>query len=754
MAATRFLVRESYTGLLERTALTASGVAVFVPALWLLVAAEGSGIADVVAFAIPMTIWLSAFLPALRRNRWMIQSAAGLLLMVTPAILNSSPPWIQPTIIGFAVLVGVIFAAPLRLAVVLVAGVFLIDVGLSLGDYPAVAFATGTLMQRLVGPMLLLLAGMGLTLTMREWLSGASAVDEYEESIRRAISAEHAALRSRIAQDAVRRRVHETVLNTMNAIGLGLPPESADTARRSCARDLAELDVEIDIELDRSVSDVVHDAVTRCSADGFGVVLDCTASSPVEGLVALALRDAVVEAIRNVQRHSGANEANVRVRDEGASIIVTIEDDGVGVSQTALEGFGLRNALRSGIEAIGGSVEVVRRQGRGTRVCLVVPALASFPASGYPVRQFTEASSLGRVGLLGTPLFLVVSIGILTSGWSEPWPVRVAVGTHFALSVLLVGAWRTRARFPLSLAGCCAVWVIALATGPATEACSNSESIGWLLLALAGGGSFALVLSQRNPASAVAVVAVVAAASGWVVVGVPAACQTFPLLGAGVGLSYLVAVGVALWIADGLLEMRRVEAMAAWDVAEREHLSRVARVRAQREWAVVDEQARGMLLQVAEGGLDPAGAEAQAQAVEIGALLRSRLTRAPEPTRPVADVIALVQDIASTTGARVRVTVAGGLLREDPYPPTLLATLVDALVGVEAVAIQIHAFVEDDVEEIVVACEGPGAVPMTPHATGDAVLEIGGRDEDEPGFVASLRRPASQWRQATPAALR
>ncbi len=753
MPTTRFLIRESYAGLLERTALTASGAAVFIPAMWLLVAARGSSGSDVLAFVIPLAIWLAAFLPRLRRHRWVIQTASGLLLMATPVVLTEGPAWVQPTIIGFAILVGVIFAAPLRFAVGFLAGIFLLDVALSLGDFPAVAFASGTPAERMVGPLMLVLAGSGLVLSMREWINGANAVDEYEDSIRQVISDEHAALRSRIAHDAVRRRVHETVLNTMNAIGLGLPDESVETARRSCARDLTELDVEIDLELDASVSDVVNDAIAKCSADDFTVTLECSVHSAVDGLVAMALRDAIVEAIRNVQRHSGVRHTDVLVREEAAWIVVDIDDDGVGVNRTALERFGLRNAMRSGIEAVGGTVNIEQRQGPGTRVSLRVPILAAFPASEYPVREFAEASRLGRVGLLGTPVFLVVTIGTITSGWSNPWPARISVGCLLIIGVLLVAAWNTRARIPLSVAGCVSIWAIALAARPAAGLCSNSDPIGWLLLAVAGGGAFALVLAQRKPAATFAAIAAIAAAAGWVVIGVPVACQAFPLLGAGVGLSYLVAVGVALWIADGLLELRRVEAMAAWEIAEREHSSREARVRAQDEWAVVDEQARGMLREIAEGRLDPVSSQAREDAIRIGTELRSRLTKEPEPTKPIADILAMVHTLTSKTHASMSASVSAGPIRQDPYPPALLATLLNAVIRSEASSVQVSAFIEGEFEEIVLACDGQGEVQAAAITAMDAVLEISHGDDETFGLVASLRRPASRWRQAKPRGL-
>lgn len=99
---------------------------------------------------------------------------------------------------------------------------------------------------------------------------------------------------------------------------------------------------------------------------------------------------AVKEAIHNVVRHAGATEVWLRIRLEGANLIVLIEDNGRGFdpAQARQDGNGLRN-LRERMEGIGGRLEIQPASGSGTRICFTVAlgARARLPSA----RQFTQA---------------------------------------------------------------------------------------------------------------------------------------------------------------------------------------------------------------------------------------------------------------------------------------------------------------------------------------------------------------------------
>lgn len=93
----------------------------------------------------------------------------------------------------------------------------------------------------------------------------------------------------------------------------------------------------------------------------------------VPAAVELAAYRIVQEAVTNVVRHSGAAHALVVVRIDQDAVDVTIEDDGLGIDDSAeLTGSGLRG-MRERAHALDGTVDVRRGEGGGTVVRARLP---------------------------------------------------------------------------------------------------------------------------------------------------------------------------------------------------------------------------------------------------------------------------------------------------------------------------------------------------------------------------------------------
>lgn len=93
--------------------------------------------------------------------------------------------------------------------------------------------------------------------------------------------------------------------------------------------------------------------------------------------VQLALYRIVQEALSNTLRHAEAGQASVRLRHDDASIVVEIEDDGIGfdvreVLASDQRGLGLFGMLERAAYA-GGRAEFDSRPGEGTRVIATFP---------------------------------------------------------------------------------------------------------------------------------------------------------------------------------------------------------------------------------------------------------------------------------------------------------------------------------------------------------------------------------------------
>ena len=78
----------------------------------------------------------------------------------------------------------------------------------------------------------------------------------------------------------------------------------------------------------------------------------------------------VAEALANVQKHAGARRVVVRAAIDGEELVVEVADDGTGGADTA--GTGLRG-LADRVEALGGTLSVESRAGKGTRLRARMP---------------------------------------------------------------------------------------------------------------------------------------------------------------------------------------------------------------------------------------------------------------------------------------------------------------------------------------------------------------------------------------------
>jgi signal transduction histidine kinase len=91
--------------------------------------------------------------------------------------------------------------------------------------------------------------------------------------------------------------------------------------------------------------------------------------------IEVAVYRSVQEALNNVAKHSQAKAFKVCVDTEDGSVRVLVEDDGVGISRSRgshTRTFGLLG-MRERIAALGGTVRVQSRNGRGTKLRVVLP---------------------------------------------------------------------------------------------------------------------------------------------------------------------------------------------------------------------------------------------------------------------------------------------------------------------------------------------------------------------------------------------
>ena len=82
----------------------------------------------------------------------------------------------------------------------------------------------------------------------------------------------------------------------------------------------------------------------------------------------------IQEAVNNIEKHSKASEAEIQIMGYDNQIIITIEDNGVGLPDSfhGAEGIGLQN-IKQRVELLKGTIEVTSRRNRGVQFLIEIP---------------------------------------------------------------------------------------------------------------------------------------------------------------------------------------------------------------------------------------------------------------------------------------------------------------------------------------------------------------------------------------------
>lgn len=97
-------------------------------------------------------------------------------------------------------------------------------------------------------------------------------------------------------------------------------------------------------------------------------------NSDMESLLFYVVR----EALSNVERHARAHQVNVSLSMSEGSVLVSVDDDGIGFSAEKQFGLGLRG-IEERVELAGGSMKITSSPGQGTTLIVEVPYDASAP---------------------------------------------------------------------------------------------------------------------------------------------------------------------------------------------------------------------------------------------------------------------------------------------------------------------------------------------------------------------------------------
>lgn len=121
---------------------------------------------------------------------------------------------------------------------------------------------------------------------------------------------------------------------------------------------------------------------------------------PMDHDIEVALYRSAQEALHNIAKHSRARNFVVRLQSAGSQLQLEIEDDGTGVLTKAPDGggYGL-TGMRERAVALGGSMTIQSRRGRGMQVRIVLPFKAHESSTrgtrrgGRAVRRVSAANA-------------------------------------------------------------------------------------------------------------------------------------------------------------------------------------------------------------------------------------------------------------------------------------------------------------------------------------------------------------------------
>lgn len=240
-----------------------------------------------------------------------------------------------------------------------------------------------------VGSMLVLILFTSLYLVQynqRLFREEAALSERRSELARQLISMQESAFRS------ISRELHDDFGQILTAIGtmlqrtgrrLAQDPESV----RSDLREVQEI-VQSTLEKVRTLSHALHPVILdeiglESALDQYlpafekqtGIAIQFEKSGAGRELdrgVTIHLYRVIQEALNNVAKHSRCKRASVRLRYLPESVVLEVEDEGVGFDSSQGKGMGLIS-MRERAELVKGNLEIEGHGGRGAMVRLSVP---------------------------------------------------------------------------------------------------------------------------------------------------------------------------------------------------------------------------------------------------------------------------------------------------------------------------------------------------------------------------------------------
>lgn len=188
-----------------------------------------------------------------------------------------------------------------------------------------------------------------------------------------------------VERERIARNLHDSVIQHLYATSLSLSAASRNTEQENLELIKKTIDsISTVIEgIRREIFDVESMKVSPLEAQLQDVMVSILApvngefsfsgNTPhVSGDIVPHIRAICTEATSNAVRHGLATKVDVSLDRVGASLVLSISDNGLGTNPDAPLGNGLKN-MRERAQSLGGTMNVETNNGKGTRLTWAVP---------------------------------------------------------------------------------------------------------------------------------------------------------------------------------------------------------------------------------------------------------------------------------------------------------------------------------------------------------------------------------------------
>lgn len=169
--------------------------------------------------------------------------------------------------------------------------------------------------------------------------------------------------------------MHDSVSQLLFAAELALQTGAPSRVSELLSSAQNELRALVEVLRPADLSGGLRPALERLAERTAGLLemtLEANPPADLSPVHAETLYRAAQEGVHNALKHASATRLRLRCVAQEKTVILTLEDDGVGLSEPLQEGFGLRS-LRDRAVRLGGSLQVETGRLGGTRLELTLP---------------------------------------------------------------------------------------------------------------------------------------------------------------------------------------------------------------------------------------------------------------------------------------------------------------------------------------------------------------------------------------------